>query len=468
MATENTIFVFAYSHHHFFRSVYMKDQPKSQEKLIGELCALHSLLAQDLCSTNRSSANIPTFSFGDASKGDTKISDMIDYALKRQRALESIYAMATAFGTSLQSLNDQIILNTIDVLHASFAAIGRIDGWQIKEYSQLSNSSITHQYDLPVEGHFFEPPVVEKKNITLNGDLESQLSSELCRKYRSYLGVPLVHRGGAICGVIIVMDKEERRFTEYEIHLVEIFARYYSHEVEREILTQQLRQSQEMRMLGQLASGVAHEVRNPLNAIVALTEAMHQDLGHFQDFSEYLHHIKSQVDRLTILMSDLLELGRPADLRHMHPFSILNVLQDSIGSWKMTSRYGDRNVVINHSESSPHCRIMGDQDRLNQVIFNLLENACNHSSPDTNIFVELTQDGHDQVQISVIDRGCGVDPCHIENLFEPFFTTRRGGTGLGLGIVKRIIESHNGTINITNNNPPPGARVIIRLPAVTY
>lgn len=458
------------SHHHLIRTnVYMREQRKSQEKLIGELCALHSLIAHDLYSLNSNqSTNVPVFSFADSDGQNPSSSDMIDYALKRQRALESVYAMATAFGTDLQSLNDQIILNTLDVLNTSFAAIGRVDGWQIKKYSQISNNRISHQSDMAVAGHVFEPPVSEKKNITIYGDLSRHFSQHICTRYRSYLGVPLLHKGGTICGAIVVMDKEERHFTEYEIHLVEIFARYYGHEVEREMLTLQLRQSQEMRMLGQLASGVAHEVRNPLNAIVALTEAMHQELGHYQEFGEYLHHIKSQVGRLTILMSDLLELGRPVDSRHMYPFSILNVLQDGISSWKMSSRYGDRHVRFDCSDCSAHCRILGDQDRIHQVIFNLLENACDHSTFADEISVELRQQGHDQIQVSVIDKGCGVDPNHLKNLFEPFFTTRRGGTGLGLGIVKRIIESHNGTVTLMNNTPPPGARVIIRLPAVIY
>ncbi|MFP4418550.1 MAG: ATP-binding protein [Chitinispirillaceae bacterium] len=442
----------------------MREQPDSQKRLIGELCALHSLIAQDLFSAKNSSTNMPDFLIFDSKTEDSNITEMVDYTLKRQQALELVYAMATAFGTSLQSLNDQIILNINDVLQISFAAIGRIDGRYIKEFSVLSNSRISHSYDKEVEGHLLQPPITEKKNVTIHGDLSEHFSDDVCRAYSSYLGVPMVHRGGGICGVIVIMDKDNRQFTQHEIHLVEIFARYYSHEVEREILTLQLRQSQEMRMLGQLASGVAHEVRNPLNAIVALTEAMHQELGHYQEFYEYLTHIKSQVNRLTILMSDLLELGRPVETRHMHPFNLLDVLQDGVGSWKLASRHGGRKIVTDYARCPPQSRILGDPYRLHQVIFNLLENACNHSAADKEIKIEVAQNSHDQIRISVIDKGCGVDKSHLKSLFEPFFTTRRGGTGLGLGIVKRIVESHNGTVTLINNMPPPGARVDINLP----
>ena len=102
---------------------------------------------------------------------------------------------------------------------------------------------------------------------------------------------------------------------------------------------------------------------------------------------------------------------------------------------------------------------------MEQVIINLLENACAHSKTEREILIDI-YDNDGTVIIKVIDMGAGIKPEYFEHLFEPFFTTRKGGTGLGLGIVKRIVESHGGAIDIRNNEPPPGVSVEIKLPII--
>jgi signal transduction histidine kinase len=99
---------------------------------------------------------------------------------------------------------------------------------------------------------------------------------------------------------------------------------------------------------------------------------------------------------------------------------------------------------------------------MQQVLLNLLDNAAQHTPEDRPILVKLS-DQNDKVFIRVVDQGSGVESENLEKLFEPFFSTRSGGIGIGLSFVKHIVEIHGGQVSIYNNDPPPGVTVEIML-----
>jgi signal transduction histidine kinase len=105
-----------------------------------------------------------------------------------------------------------------------------------------------------------------------------------------------------------------------------------------------------------------------------------------------------------------------------------------------------------------------DQKKIQQVFDNVLNNAVQHCLTDAQICIDLSLEADTIVCIRIIDNGTGINSDYFNHMFEPFFTTRKGGTGLGLGIVKRIIENHHGSILLKNNAPVPGATVEIKLP----
>lgn len=232
---------------------------------------------------------------------------------------------------------------------------------------------------------------------------------------------------------------------------------------ERKRMEEDLRKSKRMELLGQVAGGVAHEVRNPLNAILAISEALHQDLEDSPGHDVYLQQIRTQVDRLSRLMQDLLDLGRPLQSSLLERQSIATVCETAVNLWKQSEASKGYEVHIVGPPSGIDTTCSCDIARLQQVFINLLENAAQHS-PEGEILLEILESDEGMVRVRVTDRGSGIPPKDIDKVFDPFFTARKGGTGLGLSIVKHIVDVHGGGILIWNNDPPPGCTVEISLP----
>ncbi len=232
----------------------------------------------------------------------------------------------------------------------------------------------------------------------------------------------------------------------------------------RRRLESQLAYSQEMKVLGQLAVGVAHEVRNPLNAILAITEALFQDIGSNEEYDPYLEHIRAQVNRLSELMKDLLELGRPIQPSLLRRESLTGTCAAALDLWGQTKASETHAArIISEIEGGDACATV-DGARLQQVFLNLLENAAQHSPEGSELTLTIKKPEGNNVKIEVTDKGSGIPPDKLEKVFEPFFTTRRGGVGLGLSIVKHSVECMGGSIRAWNNNPLPGCTIGITLP----
>jgi signal transduction histidine kinase len=232
-------------------------------------------------------------------------------------------------------------------------------------------------------------------------------------------------------------------------------------------MEEELKRSHEMKIFGQLAAGVAHEVRNPLNAILAITEALFQDIGDNPEYLLYLEHIQNQVTRLSILMKDLLEIGKPISRDSFQPETVAGIVTSTINLWgTIELSKGHALRFISQSESEKKY-LKTDIARFQQVILNLLQNAAQNSPEGSEIVIQVLEPRYKTVNIHIIDRGTGIPPDNLLYVFEPFFTTRKGGTGLGLNIVKHFVESMGGNVAIWNNDPPPGCTVELRLPIAT-
>jgi two-component system NtrC family sensor kinase len=219
-----------------------------------------------------------------------------------------------------------------------------------------------------------------------------------------------------------------------------------------------------MEVIGKLAGGVAHEVRNPLNAIMVITEALFKDLGDDPEYQPFIFHIRSQVDRLSALMKDLLDLGKPIEQTNLQRESLKKICSSSIDIWKHSESSRSYTVKILEPPDVENIFVFADIQRLQQVFINLLENATHHSPEGSEIQLIIKHLEDEWCMIQVIDRGAGVPEDLLPRIFEPFFTTRRGGTGLGLSIVKYVIENHGGTVGAYNNEPMPGCTFEVKLP----
>ncbi|MBA4418959.1 MAG: hypothetical protein C0392_13790 [Syntrophus sp. (in: bacteria)] len=233
----------------------------------------------------------------------------------------------------------------------------------------------------------------------------------------------------------------------------------YKHAMEK-----RLKHSQEMKVLGQLAAGVAHEVRNPLNAILAITEALFQDIGDNKEYQPYLEHIRTQVNRLSDLMKDLLELGRPIKSSYLRKELLGGVCASTLNLWKQMALSEHHEVQLISQIEPDEVSVNIDSPKLQQVFLNLLENAAHQSPKESTIIFTILSPVADAVKIHISDSGVGIPTDKLGMVFEPFFTDRRGGVGLGLSIVKHFVESMGGSVRIWNNDPPPGCTAEVILP----
>lgn len=385
---------------------------------------------------------------------------------QKHAALESVYSIATIVSRNFEELHDRVIEAISSILQIPFVALGIIKQGELRRISQIYRGKLCRIENISPVDHPCGIVIKEKNPCQFSGDL-NLLFPEPMNGFvgmKSYIGIPILSNEGELLGAICAMDLDSRVFTEYEFHQVEIFSRYIAREIEQRQLQKQLSANQEMRMLGLLTSGVAHEVRNPLNGILAITEALNADLGGNPEYSDYINHIRNQVTRLSDLMRDLLDLGRPVEKTNLQPSSVTGLISKALLSWSASSKHKHRKVIQKFFPGAENCIISADRGKMQQVFINLLENACEHSrkTSEVTISVEENQD-RCSVMIRIIDQGDGIKEEYLDHLFEPFFTTRKGGTGLGLGIVKRIIESHGGRIRLHNNTPLPGCTAEICL-----
>lgn len=384
----------------------------------------------------------------------------------RHNTLEAVYAIATTFSSSGNTLYDQIVLSIASVLKTQFVAVGRICGDRVESVSLYYDGEFQHGNSYKLECSPCQEVYKTRDTVQFKGDLEKIDSGFTCflqSGSKSYLGVPVMNSEGEVLGFICVLDKEEKTFTSEEVHAVEIFAAYVAQEFDRDRIQKESLHSREMQLLGHLTSGVAHEVRNPLNALMAVTEALFQDLGENDDFLIYKEHISSQVERLSRLMQDLLEMGKPFDESRRTLINCSDLIKATANLWS-TSAQRKHYLRTVFGEKVEQAGISGDYTKLQQVLINLLDNASQHSPAESEIVINVEICSHQRLSIRISDQGSGVDENELKRIFEPFYTTRKKGTGLGLSIVKQIIEFHGGEIEIHNNDPLPGLTVFLSFP----
>lgn len=232
---------------------------------------------------------------------------------------------------------------------------------------------------------------------------------------------------------------------------------------ERGALEAELRRSETMSAMGALVAGVAHEVRNPLFGISSTLDALTARLGAETGYGRYIEILQQQVGRLGKLMADLLDYGRPP----VHEFTS-GSLNDAVDAAveSCTSLAGEKSARIELRLAPDVGPVRIDQGRLVLAIRNLIDNALQHAPPGSAVTVATARIGDGagaRVECAVSDSGPGFQPDELPQVFEPFFTRRRGGTGLGLALVQRIAHEHGGEAQARNRDGG-GAVVTITMP----
>ena len=386
---------------------------------------------------------------------------------QRQAALEVVYRIATTKAGSMEAISEQVVFNLSRLLKVPGAFIYRLEGSGLKMLSGFLDGNVSHEGDASLACDPWAIVCKEKLSHQYTGNLKERFKESACfrnRDFKSYIGVPVMDSTQEVTGILCAMDYEPRTFHEGEIHLIEILARYVANEFEREVTERHLVESKRFQALGQLTSGVAHEVRNPINAILILTEALEARLGEASEYAHYLQRIQTQVNRLSNLMQDLLDLGKPLELSHLEPLSPSAICAEAVELWRQSASESGQAVRLVQPKGFPDIKVHGEAERLKQVFINFIENAAQHSPEHSEILLSILPPEKDTVRIQLTDKGCGIPPENLSRVFDPFFTARKKGTGLGLSLVKQIVEAHQGEVTIWNNDPPPGCTVEVRLP----
>lgn len=220
----------------------------------------------------------------------------------------------------------------------------------------------------------------------------------------------------------------------------------------------ELREADRLASLGRLAAGVAHEVRTPLASMLGAADILGEDLPPGSPKREFAEILKKEGRRLERVVAEFLDLGRPLSLERSR-LDAGAVLREVSGSLEKEASERGLRVL---SSAAPGLAVSADGHRLHQALANLLRNALQSSPAGGTVLLKASRE-EGGVLFQVEDEGPGVPSGEAERIFEPFFTGRREGTGLGLALVRRIAEAHGGRA-WCENRPEGGSRFSILLP----
>ena len=221
-----------------------------------------------------------------------------------------------------------------------------------------------------------------------------------------------------------------------------------------------VRRSDRLAALGQLSAGLAHELRNPLGTIKTSAEMLLKNVPADNAVArEMAGFISSEVDRTNSLVTRFLDFARPLAVR-LDKTDLTQVIDQAVSDVEKHQPPFDVTIYKNYSPEIPPFFL--DGELMERVMYNLVLNAAQASPPSGSITVKTRQiDG--MVEIAVIDRGSGIQPKLLENIFNPFYTTKAGGVGLGLAIVSKIVDEHGGSISV-ESEPGEGSVFRVYLP----
>ena len=234
-------------------------------------------------------------------------------------------------------------------------------------------------------------------------------------------------------------------------------------------ITEQLRAEEEMQranqmtLVGQMAAGLAHEIKNPLAGVKVSLDVLAADLELQEEDQEVFARVVNEVNRMEKLLKNFLNYARPPQ-PHFDLVDVNRLLDSSLKNVELTiSNKKDLSIHFERDLLTELPQIEADPSQLQQVLLNLLLNAIDTIEGSGTIAASSRMNGSDCVGIEISDTGKGMSEASLEKIFNPFFTTKTKGTGLGLSICKRLIEQHGGNIEV-HSSVDSGTSFVITLP----
>jgi signal transduction histidine kinase len=425
-------------------------------------------------------------------------------ALQRQKSEDYAHSL-------IENLNHQVFIQVIIPMGVRFGKIQLSTPEQFERMDSVVRSTL-HSFKVEslniysmdnTIAYSFEPDLIGRKNYGGTGyyqALEEKITSRLIQRgnfFQISLGFPkevrlityaplrfepqLGRLTGPVLGVVeVVQDLSKDYLTIFSIQILVVITCtvvmgallvvlifvvkrgegiIQKRAMERLRLKERLSKAERLSALGEMAAGISHEIRNPLGIIRSSAELLKKKVTKFDPSNTIPDIIVEEASRLNNIITGFINFAMPRS-PVLIPCRIEEVIEKNITY--LSVQIKEKGYAINRNYQNFLPEIQADANMLYQSFLNIFINAMQAMPAGGAIDVTISADDH-IVTVNFDDQGQGIDDQVLEKIWDPFFTTKEMGTGLGLGIVKNIIESHSGSIQILNRELG-GARVTVELP----
>ncbi len=277
-------------------------------------------------------------------------------------------------------------------------------------------------------------------------------ASALSQSPTQFLEIPIFFLAGVLSGMLADRERRQKRASE---ETAERLSKVYEELQEN---FERMKRAERLYALGQLSAGLAHEIRNPLASIAGAVGILRRKRASEEKTEECLEIINKECQRLNRLLSSFLDFARPRSPK-FQTVSVTSLFDSVLG---LAEHAVDTAPISLRGESPPDLALDCDPEQLKQVLLNLVINAI-QAMPNGGEVVMSARATDSRALIEVRDQGCGVSPEEMEHLYDPFFTTKENGTGLGLPVAHQIVAQLGGVL-AARNNPDRGVTFLVELP----
>jgi two-component system, OmpR family, phosphate regulon sensor histidine kinase PhoR len=386
----------------------------------------------------------------------------IEEALRlNEKRLEALLDLSQIPWASEREIADYVLDQEIMLTRSETGAIGFLDKeekvltWATGVHDSSECSCIqTWEAGTWADAVKHRKPVVVNESSNSDEDRKGLPFSHI--RLRRFMSIP-VFDGQRITAVAVVANKSDD-FDQSDLRQLSLLMDGMWKLIQRERSIKALKDSENLAAIGRALSGVAHDMKTPLIAIGGFVKQVQRHFAKTHPDWGKMGIVLSETERLEKMVEDMLDFSKPLQLRKA-PAEISAVLEESVAVIKALADVKRVKLRVESLGSAPP--VLLDCSRIKQVFINLLTNAIEASPKGRTVKICYRMLGKDLV-VDVTDKGPGIAIEIRKEIFLPFFTTRKEGTGLGLPIVKKIIEAHNGSLEVLDTFI--GATFRLRLP----
>ena len=262
-----------------------------------------------------------------------------------------------------------------------------------------------------------------------------------------------------------VQTTGEVRYYHYKTYFHEETQMFLTHVVDytnKVKLKHKLAHKESLAQVGQMAAGIAHEIRNPLTTLKGFTQLLRG--SNLEESNKYLDVIDEEIVRMESILNEMLVMSKPSQNEKVY-ISLIKIIADITLVISAKASIEEITIVID-DEHFPNVFIYGNVVKLKQALLNLFKNALEAMAPGGTLTIGLEVGEENQINLTVIDTGKGMTVTQLNQIFMPYFTTRSEGTGLGLPFVIKTIEEHGGTVSVSSE-VGSGSKFTLSFPQVT-